>query len=167
VIGGIAVLILLGILIMLILRHKRRKHTPPPPTYGSPALEHGSASARSLDETLVDRTPMTEHRTLAGAGLGSGNEKEVYRASEPEVAMPVESEMQTSANVWELDGRETGRERFERIERRSELESPISPMTGEEGRRFDDWPLPRGETGGLGGAHAKPVQRAEHAEMHF
>jgi hypothetical protein len=110
---------------------------------------------------------MTEHRTLAGAGLGSGNEKEVYRASEPEVAMPVESEMQTSANVWELDGRETGRERVERIERRSELESPISPMTGEEGRRFDDWPLPRGEVGGLGGAHAKPVQRAEHAEMHF
>ncbi|KAF2031220.1 hypothetical protein EK21DRAFT_111256 [Setomelanomma holmii] len=159
VIGGVAVLLLLGILIMLILRHKRRKRNTPPPTYASPALEHGSVSARSLDETLVDRTPMAEHHTLAGGGLGYGNEKELYRASQPEVAMPVQSEMSTSANVWELDGRET-----ERMER-SELESPISPLNGEEGRRFDDWPLPSGN--GVHGGAGMPAQRAEHSELHF
>ncbi|KAH7083715.1 hypothetical protein FB567DRAFT_90776 [Paraphoma chrysanthemicola] len=185
VIGSIALLILLGILIMLILRHKRRNHTQKhnssPPTYASPSLEHGSASARSLDETLVDRTPMAERRDLAsthmgggmrmGGGLASGNEKEVYRASEPEVSMPIESEMQTSANVWELDGRETGRDRVSSREtavQRSELESPISPLTGEEGRRFDDWPLPRYDGGGgMGGVHGRPMQRGEHSELHF
>jgi hypothetical protein len=102
---------------MLCLRHKRKKRQSALPTYQSTM---GTASVRSLDETLVDRTPMVEHRAPAGAGglVVPGHEKVVYRSTQPQVAMPVQNEMYTSANVWELDSTETG------TRSRSELESP-------------------------------------------
>jgi hypothetical protein len=80
-----------------------------------------NASHRSLDETLVERTPMTESRVpVAGGGGGGGyvgheplpvggythNEKDMYRSSHQALPMPAQSEMETSANVWEIDGRE-------------------------------------------------------------
>ncbi|KAF2825701.1 hypothetical protein CC86DRAFT_446340 [Ophiobolus disseminans] len=146
VIGGIAVLILLGILIMLILRHKRKNRHPPLPTYQPTTA---TASARSLDETLVDRTPMTENQVLASREgmVYSGNEKEVYRSSEPEVEMPRESELYTSANVWELDGRETAVP--------SELESPVV-REARVGSGFDFGLDERASTG-----------RRDRSELHF
>lgn len=142
-IGGIAVLLLLGILIMLILRHKRKKRQTAAVLTENLESERG-ASRRSLDETLVERTPMTEHQVLAGGAGYSRNEKELYRSSEPIVAMPRESEMETSANVWELDGRERERPLP------SELESPI---TGGNGWNQHD--------------KARPAHRQEHDELHF
>jgi hypothetical protein len=120
---------------MLILRHKRKKRQAFPPP--SPTLENGSH--RILDETLVDRTPMTEHRVPV-RGYG-GNEKDVYRSSEPDVVLPRQNEMETSANVWEIDGREMQR----RGTTVSELESPIVEQT----------------------SAARRGQRHEHSELHF
>jgi hypothetical protein len=128
VIGGIAILLLLGILIMLVLRHKRKKRqTLPPPSTTFDAGRH-----HSLDETLVDRTPMTEHRVPVAGYVG--NEKDVYRS---DVVVPRENEMETSANVWEIDGREMQR----RDTGVSELASPV--------------------------VEPARVRRQEHSELHF
>jgi len=101
---------------------------------------------------------MTEHQVMASRAASrerithTGNEKEVYRSSEPEVPMPRESELYTSANVWELDGRERAVP--------SELESPVV----REGPGGFDFGLE-----GTGG-NANEVRtggRREHGELHF
>ncbi|CAO2656628.1 Nn.00g054310.m01.CDS01 [Neocucurbitaria sp. VM-36] len=107
VIGGIAVLVLLGILLMLILRHKRKKATTNRPS----TIENGDGS---IDGTASYRgEPSVE--TIAAVESRTGDEKSVYqsRTSEPlpppqQAAPPLPrgNEMATSANVWELDGRE-------------------------------------------------------------
>lgn len=79
---------------------------------------------------------MVEHRTPIGAGVGAGammvpgREKEVYRATQPDTE---QSEMYTSANVWELDSRE--------LAPRREIGSPAvssvsSPVVASDGSRF-------------------------------
>jgi hypothetical protein len=93
---------------MLVLRHKRKKRQ-------TLARQSPNRSNRSLDETLVDRTPMTEHAVPVAAYVG--NEKDVYRS---DVVVPRGNEMATSANVWELDGQEMQRPSMTA----SELESP-------------------------------------------
>jgi hypothetical protein len=113
---------------MLVLRHKRKKRQTLPPS--SPAF--GSGRRHSLDETLVDRTPMTEHSVPIAGYVG--NEKDVYRS---DVAVPRETEMETSANVWEIDGREMQRQETGV----SELESPL--------------------------VKPARVRRQEHSELHF
>lgn len=67
-----------------------------------------------------------------------GNEKDVYRSSQQNVhcvVSPGHSEMETSANVWEIDGRERERPMP------SELESPVvergSPWSDGRGQRRD------------------------------
>lgn len=67
-----------------------------------------------------------------------GNEKDVYRSSQQNVhhvVSPGHSEMETSANVWEIDGRERERPMP------SELESPVvergSPWSDGRERRRD------------------------------
>jgi hypothetical protein len=140
VIGGIAVLLLFGILVMLILRHKRKARHQTNSTTEALASERG-ASRRSLDETLVERTPMTQHQVLAAGPGYVANEKELYRSSHPNTALPQESEMETSANVWELDGRERERPVV------SELESPVTGTNGWGARRTD--------------------HRGEHSELRF
>lgn len=115
VVGGLAFLILLGILAILCMRRRRKKRQSALPTYRS---AEGTRSARSLDETLVDRTPMVQHRKPVGAAVMAvpGREKATYHSEQPDVPMPVQTEMYTSANVWELDSTEMGT--------RSELDSP-------------------------------------------
>jgi hypothetical protein len=82
---------------------------------------------------------MTEHRVPVGGYIG--NEKDVYQSSQPVVELPRQSEMETSANVWEIDGREMQR----RDETLSEVHSPVEER--ENG-------MPRGP-------------RHEHSELHF
>ncbi|KAH5423416.1 hypothetical protein HBI23_199070 [Parastagonospora nodorum] len=121
-VGGIAVVILLAILITLCLRHKRKKREAPLPYKHSPMLDN--ASHRSLDETLVERTPMVEPRTPhyqqeVPIGGYVQNEKAAYKAGNKPLPVPAQVEMETSANVWELDATEKPRPI------RVGLESPI------------------------------------------
>jgi hypothetical protein len=113
---------------MLVLRHKRKKRQTLPP----PSSTYDTGRHHSLDETLVDRTPMTEH-VVPVAGY-VGDEKDVYR---PDVVMPRQNEMETSANVWEIDGREMPR----RDTGPSEVEPPV--------------------------IQPARVRRQEHSELHF
>jgi hypothetical protein len=135
---------------MLVVRHKRNKRQQSLPSTAALAYA-GARSHHSLDETLVDRTPMIEQQaSVAGAGYGHANrvpvggytqnEKDVYRSSQRDVSttMPHQNEMETSANVWELDGTERPRPTP------SELESPTvergsAPPWGgrDEARRHD------------------------------
>jgi hypothetical protein len=134
VVGGLALLLLLAILIMLCLRHKRKKRETQTalPTYQSATRTH------SLDETLVDRTPMVEHRTPIGAGVGAGammvpgREKEVYRSRQPDAG---QNEMYTSANVWELDSREVAGRREMESPAVSRVSSPIVLTAGSHASR--------------------------------
>jgi hypothetical protein len=84
---------------------------------------------------------MTEHRVPVGGYVG--NEKDVYQSSQPVVALPRENEMETSANVWEIDGREMQRQDNNEIAR--EVHSP----------------------GADRGSAAPRGQRHEHSELHF
>jgi hypothetical protein len=102
-------------------------------------MEDGSHS-RSLDETLLNRTPMTEPRSPVAGYVR--NEKDIYRSSQQDVMLPQSSEMETAANVWEIDGRERERPLP------SELESP----TVESGNIWES---------------GKPGGRHEHSELHF
>jgi hypothetical protein len=158
VIGALAILILLGILIMLVLRHKRKKRQHSLPSNAAPAYA-AARSHHSLDETLVERTPMVEQQApAAGAGYGHANrapvggymqnEKDVYRSSQKDVSapMPHQNEMATTANVWELDGTERPRPMP------SELESPA---------------VERGAAPPWGGRAEAQIKRHPHEELHF
>jgi len=97
-----------------------------------------NASHRSLDETLVERTPMVDPRTphyQHEVPIGSyvQNEKAAYKASHKPLPMPTQIEMETSANVWELDATEVPRPR------QAGVESPTATHGHErnEGRRND------------------------------
>lgn len=85
-----------------------------------------------------------EHRVLPGGYMQS--EKEMYRSSQQDVSIPMphQSEMETSANVWELDGTERPRPAP------SELESP---------------PVERGSAPPWGGRNER--WRDHREELHF
>jgi hypothetical protein len=86
---------------------------------------------------------MAQHQVpVIGSNYGA-NEKETYRSSQQAVMLPQQSEMETSANVWELDGTERSRPRPVV----SELESPVSGTNGWSGQKRE--------------------HREEHSELHF
>ncbi|KAI8940429.1 hypothetical protein NX059_004117 [Plenodomus lindquistii] len=148
VVGGVAALALIGILIMLILRHKKRRSTPPTPT-DKEASPQPSFSEPKHSPTLVNESPPVPNTntasfpgstlaasTVARAGTAGHNpqtfaphtlhqqpqnqhhnphtEEKIAFHMQPQ--HPHENEMPTTANVWEIDGRE--------MQHPQELESP-------------------------------------------
>ncbi|KAH9878939.1 hypothetical protein J1614_002374 [Plenodomus biglobosus] len=126
VVGGIAALALLGILTMLILKHKKRKTASHTPTdkEASPRTCSSNSICRS---TLTNESPpITDANTASfagftrtpgvGAGTGavgcSAPSLVAHPQTEEKIAFHMQSqypranEMATTANIWELDGRE-------------------------------------------------------------
>ncbi|KAH7372321.1 hypothetical protein BKA66DRAFT_468692 [Pyrenochaeta sp. MPI-SDFR-AT-0127] len=113
-IGGVAVLALIGIFIMLILRHKRKKSSTK--ASATESEEHNAAMYRGEPSTS----------TIA-ANSAAEDEKHVYHHTrEPPVYQQGrDNEMGISANVWEIDGRERPAPPL------SELEAPNTPRANE------------------------------------
>lgn len=103
---------------------------------------------------------MTEHPVRASGGFAP--EKEVYRSAEREGegGVPRESEMYTSANVWELDGREMAGV--------SELESPVV-REGRDGREISgfDFGLENEQGMRMGQKKDGRYGRDRREELHF
>lgn len=100
-----------------------------------------NASHRSLDETLVERTPMVDPRTpyyQQGEPIGGyvQNEKAAYKASHKPLPVPTQIEMETSANVWELDATESPRVRPAKVESPTDAHGQVRSERNE-GRRND------------------------------
>jgi hypothetical protein len=102
-VGGVAALALIGILAMLVLRHQKKKRSSSEAEV--PALHDtrrggGTENRKSIED--VERANAADRRVVHGP---SEPEKVSYAQVQPTWSNRG-SELETSANIWEIDGRE-------------------------------------------------------------